>query len=185
MHHWKNLSFLSSFGLRAVFVKRSKIAVFASIVTSKRARWPPLFISFLSSSWLVTSVYQVSYTIYVRFFYWGMTLNRVFNKPAVHFSMWTHLLLVYGNRLKFTNNLTDLCQETRVLPEFWVVSADIVNSFFDHWHSVVKAKYLICSWCNLMCWKLTIKYTVIVHHFLTNYCTVLSLTWFNTNKGNK
>ena len=69
MHHWKNLSFLSSFGLRAVFVKGSKIAVFVSIVTSKRARWPPLFITFLSSSWLVSSVYQVSSTIYVRFFY--------------------------------------------------------------------------------------------------------------------
>ena len=69
MHHWKNLSFLSSFGLRAVFVKGSKIAVFVSIVTSKRARWPPLFITFLSSSWLVPSVYQVSSTIYVRLFY--------------------------------------------------------------------------------------------------------------------
>ena len=33
----KNLSFLSSFGLRAVFVKGSKIAVFVSIVTSKQA----------------------------------------------------------------------------------------------------------------------------------------------------
>ena len=69
MHHWKNLSFLSSFRLRAVFVKGSKIAVVVSIVTSKRARWPPLFITFLSSSWLVTSVYQVPSTIYVRFFY--------------------------------------------------------------------------------------------------------------------
>ena len=38
MHHRKNLSFLSSFGLRAVLVKGSKIAVFVSIVTSKRAR---------------------------------------------------------------------------------------------------------------------------------------------------
>ena len=69
MHHRKNLSFLSSFGLRAVFDKGSKIAVFLSIVTSKRARWLPLFITFLSSSWLVTSVYQVWSTIYVRFFY--------------------------------------------------------------------------------------------------------------------
>ena len=69
MHHRKNLSFLSSFGLRVVFDKGSNIAVFLSIVTSKRARWPPLFITFLSSSWLVTSVYQVSSTIYVRFFY--------------------------------------------------------------------------------------------------------------------
>ena len=69
MHHWKNFSFLSSFRLRAVFVKGFKIAVFVSIVTSKRARLPPLFITFLSSSWLVTSVYQVSSTIYVRFFY--------------------------------------------------------------------------------------------------------------------
>ena len=62
MHHWKNLSFMSSFGLRAVFVTGSKIAVFVSIVTSKRE-------TFLSSFWLVTSVYQVSSTIYVRFFY--------------------------------------------------------------------------------------------------------------------
>ena len=69
MHHWKNLSFLSSFGLRAVFVKGYKIAVFVSIVTSKRAWWPPLFITFLSSSWLVTSAYQVSATIYVRLLY--------------------------------------------------------------------------------------------------------------------
>ena len=38
MHHRKNLSFLSSFGLRTVFVKGSEIAVFVSIVTSKRAR---------------------------------------------------------------------------------------------------------------------------------------------------
>ena len=69
MHHQKNLSFLSSFGLRAVLDKGSKIAVFLSIVTSKRARWPLIFITFLSSSWLVTSVYQVSSTIHVRFFY--------------------------------------------------------------------------------------------------------------------
>ena len=69
MHHRKNLSFLSSSGLRAVFVKGSKIAVFVSIATSRRARWPPLFITFLSSSWLVTSVYQVSSPICGRFFY--------------------------------------------------------------------------------------------------------------------
>ena len=75
MHHWKNLSFLFSFGLRAVFVKGSKLAIFVSIVTSKRARWPPLFITFLSSSSLVTSVYQVLATIYVRFFYYGITLT--------------------------------------------------------------------------------------------------------------
>ena len=75
MHHWKNISFLSSFGLRAVFVKESKIAVFVSIVTSKRAQWPPLFITFLSYSWLVTSVYQVLATIYVGFFYYGITLS--------------------------------------------------------------------------------------------------------------
>ena len=79
MRHRKNLSFLSSFGLRVVFVKGSKIAVFVSIVASKRARRPPLFITFLSSSWLVSSVYQVSSTIYVRFFYWGITLNMAWN----------------------------------------------------------------------------------------------------------
>ena len=69
MHHRKNLSLLSSFGLHAVFDKGSKLTVFLSIVTSKRARWRPLCITFLSSSWLVTSVYQISSTIYVRFFY--------------------------------------------------------------------------------------------------------------------
>ena len=69
MHQWKNHSFLSSLGLRAVFVKGSKIAVFVSIVKSKQARWPPLFITFISSPWLVTPVYQVSSTMYVRFFY--------------------------------------------------------------------------------------------------------------------
>ena len=51
MHHRKNLSFFSSFGLRAVFVKGSKIAVFLSIVTSKRALWPPLFITFFIIFW--------------------------------------------------------------------------------------------------------------------------------------
>ena len=76
MHHRKNLSVLSSFGLSVVFDKGSKIAVFLSIVMSKRGRWPPLFITFLSLSWLVTSVYQVSSTIYVRFFYYGITLNK-------------------------------------------------------------------------------------------------------------
>ena len=69
MHHWKNLSFLSSFGVRAKLDKGSGIAVFVSIVTWKRAWWPSLFIALLSSSWLVTSVYQVWSTIYVRFFY--------------------------------------------------------------------------------------------------------------------
>ena len=83
MHHWKNLSFLSSFGLRAVFVKGSKIAVFVTIVTSKRTRWPPLFIIFLSSSWLVISVHQVSSTIYVRFFYWRITL-KILNTVIAH-----------------------------------------------------------------------------------------------------
>ena len=43
MHHWKIFPFC------LVFVKGSKIAVFLSIVTSKRAQWPPLFITFLSS----------------------------------------------------------------------------------------------------------------------------------------
>ena len=38
VQHQKNLSFLSSFGLRAVFAKESRIAVFVSIVTSKRAQ---------------------------------------------------------------------------------------------------------------------------------------------------
>ena len=71
----KKSRLLSNFGLRVVFVKGSKIAVFVSIVMSKWARWPPLFITFLSSSWLVTSVYQVSSTTYVRFFYCGITLR--------------------------------------------------------------------------------------------------------------
>ena len=37
-HHRKKISFLSSFGLRTDFAKGSEIAVFVSIVTSKRAR---------------------------------------------------------------------------------------------------------------------------------------------------
>ena len=64
----KSLVFVSFWAARG-FDKGSKITVFLSIVTSKRARWPPLFITFLSSSWLVTSVYQVSSTIYDGFFY--------------------------------------------------------------------------------------------------------------------
>ena len=46
MHQGQHLSFLSSFGLRAVFVKGSKIAVFVSIVTSKRAREPHFLLPF-------------------------------------------------------------------------------------------------------------------------------------------
>ena len=69
MHHRKNLSFLSSFELPHGFCKR---VLHSRIWTW----WPPLFINFLSPSWLVTSVYQVSSTIYVRFFYWGITLNN-------------------------------------------------------------------------------------------------------------
>ena len=85
MHHGKNLSFLSSFGLRGVFAKGCQIAVFVSIVTSKQARWPPLFITFLSYSWLVTSVYQVSSTIYVTLFYWGITSNTKTIENREHF----------------------------------------------------------------------------------------------------
>ena len=69
MYHRKNLSFLSSFGLRAVFVKGSKIAVFLSIVTSKRALWPPLFITFFIIFWTCYISIPSSSTIYVRFFY--------------------------------------------------------------------------------------------------------------------
>ena len=76
MYHRKNLSFLSSFRLRMVFDKGSKIAVLLSIVTSKWAWWPPLIITFLSSPWLVTSVYHVSSIIYVRFVYYGITLRN-------------------------------------------------------------------------------------------------------------
>ena len=46
MHHWKNVSFLSSFALREVFVKGSKISVFVSIVTSQRARYPHFLLLF-------------------------------------------------------------------------------------------------------------------------------------------
>ena len=102
MHHRKNLSFLSSFWLRAVFVKGSKIAVFVSIVTSKRARWPPLFIAFLSSSWLVTSVYQVSSTIYVSFCYYGINLKSLLFRRKIEFPwiypyVFSHLLSAISN----------------------------------------------------------------------------------------
>ena len=73
VHHQKNLSFLSSFGLRAVFarVQNSRICQYCDVETSTVS---PLFITFLSPSCLVTSVYQVSSTIYVRFFYEEITL---------------------------------------------------------------------------------------------------------------
>ena len=82
VHKWINNTFesnsvryhidlfcLSSFGLCTVFAKVPWKAVFASTVMLKWARWPPLFITFLLSFWLVTSVYQVSSTMSVRFFY--------------------------------------------------------------------------------------------------------------------
>ena len=78
MHHWKNLSFLSSFCSARGFcqrVQKSRICQHCDVKTSTVT---PLFITFLSSSWLVTSVYQVSSTIYVRFFYWGITLSVVY-----------------------------------------------------------------------------------------------------------
>ena len=47
MYHRKNLSFLSSFGLRTVFVKRSKITVFVSIVRDvKKSTVTPTFYYF-------------------------------------------------------------------------------------------------------------------------------------------
>ena len=76
MHHRKNLSFLSSFGLRAVFVKGSKIAVFVSIVTSKRARWPPLFITFFII--FLTCYISVPSSIYnLCFFYFHRNTSRI------------------------------------------------------------------------------------------------------------
>ena len=51
-------------------------------MTSKRARWSPLFITFLSSSWLVTSVHQVLATIYVRFFYDGIPLRAFLDEVS-------------------------------------------------------------------------------------------------------
>ena len=73
-------------------------------MTSKRARWPPLFITFLSSSWLVTSVYQVLAKIYVRFFYYGITLIRHVerSRPANfkhHFHRWCKQITMWCKSL--------------------------------------------------------------------------------------
>ena len=59
VHHRKNLSFLSSFGLRAVFVNGSKIAVFVSIVT-----FYYFFIIFLTCYISVASfIYNLCYVL--------------------------------------------------------------------------------------------------------------------------
>ena len=49
--------------------KVTLITVFVSIVAWKQARWPPLFITFLTSPCLVTSTYLVSSEIYGGIFY--------------------------------------------------------------------------------------------------------------------
>ena len=46
----------------------------------KQARWPPLFITFLTSPCTVMTPYQVSSEIYGGFFYPGITLNLM--KPV-------------------------------------------------------------------------------------------------------
>ena len=56
--------------------KVTLITVFVSIVAWKQARWPPLFITFLISPYLVTSTYQVSSEIYGGIFYQGITLSQ-------------------------------------------------------------------------------------------------------------
>ena len=100
-HHWKNLSFLSSFGLRAVFVKGPKIAVFVSIVKSKRARWPPLFVTVLTRYISVPSfIYNPCYVLLLRNhlkYFFGMKC------PVV----WWILKIPFYSRANFTGDHTD------------------------------------------------------------------------------
>ena len=75
--HWLHLKhwvFLPKIGWVRRWSKGAVLAVFVSIVLPKRARWPPFFITFLSSPRLDTTVRKFSSEIYVRFFYQGITL---------------------------------------------------------------------------------------------------------------
>ena len=76
-------------------------------MTSKRARWPPLFITFLLSSWLVTSVYQVLAKIYVRFFYYGITLKAQRKDSSPQFTQ---------PNAKHTRKQVGICEEQLL---FW------------------------------------------------------------------
>ena len=70
--HWLHLKhwvFLPKIGWVRRWSKGAVLAVFVSIVLPKRARWPPFFITFLSSPRLDTTVWKFSSEIYVRFFY--------------------------------------------------------------------------------------------------------------------
>ena len=60
MHHRKNLSFLSRFGLRSDLL---------ALWRQNKHCDPHFLLHCTSSSWLVTSVYKVSSTVYVMFFY--------------------------------------------------------------------------------------------------------------------
>ena len=129
-------------------------------------------------------------------------LNRVFNKSQ--WSTYTRELTFYLS-MEIASDLQITWETFATKQELWISKvllmkdnslAGILSGFSRYcelffWSSTFSSQSLICSWCNLICCNLTIKYTVIVHHFWTNYCTcplqgkILSLTWFNTNKGNK
>ena len=67
--HLKHWVFLPKIGWVQRWSKGTVLAVFVSIVLPKRARWPPFFITCLSSPRLDTTVWKFSSEIYVRFFY--------------------------------------------------------------------------------------------------------------------
>ena len=78
--HWLHLKywvFLPKIGWVWRWSKGAVLAVFVSIVLPKRARWPPFFITVLSSPRLDTTVWKFPSEIYVRFFYQGITLMEL------------------------------------------------------------------------------------------------------------
>ena len=64
--HWKIITLICCARRSS---KVTLITAFVSIVAWKQARWPPPFVTFLTSPCLVTSTYQVSSEIYGGFFY--------------------------------------------------------------------------------------------------------------------
>ena len=78
----------------------------------KQARWPPLFITFLTSPCTVMTPYQVSSEIYGGFFYSGITLMQ---HRYRHFSSW--MLFSYLKRFKkhLYNKMKLICQDKYLL----------------------------------------------------------------------
>ena len=78
--HWLHLKHwvsLPKIGWVRRWSKEAVLAVFVSIVLPKRARWPPFFITFLSSPRLDTIVWKFSSEFYVRLFWFVTWLAKL------------------------------------------------------------------------------------------------------------